>query len=985
MQHWLYPSPMQPADDGWCEQTFRLRPGTYQYKFQSEGQWALDPANARTRSVDGARNSVLVIDGADEPVLHVPARPYVFEEDDGRLCVRAALRRTAGDRLELRWDEGAGPRRVAMREVAREDEHRLFEAHVAGASKQLEYVFALGDGTLVGAAGGAGQALRVTRAAVRPGAPTWWRDAVVYSIFVDRFRASGGWRDPSIVDRAQRAGGDLRGVIEALPHLVDLGVTVLHLTPICVSPSVHRYDAIDPRAVAPELGGEAALGELLDAAHAAGLRVMLDVAITHVHRDFAPFRDVRERGRESPYAGWFTIENFPFFEGFDPGYAHYQKGQWQEPLLRTSDPEVVEHLCDTFVAWAKRGADGFRIDAAADVQRDVVEQIAKAVRSARRDAALFAEYIPDNIEHWTEAAADAATDFVAQQALYDWLWRRTAGAARVAEVCARRRFTRGGPGWTAIGFTATHDQPRLLTLVRDPRIARLAQLFTIMRPTIPAIYYGDEIGLAADEAAAARGFEDSWPDRQCMPWDAAHWDHETLALVRDAIRVRRSQRALARGDETFLATGTDDVLAFRRSHAGDAIDVVLNGSAHEHCLPLPGTAAAEVLLSVHGAALDGTALVLPPYAGIVLRRTRAVTEDALDDATAIAHNRLLGAMAFREGSTETPAYPANLYVTVTEACNLRCQHCITHAPEITRSGRARELRPWLLEALREAFAAADYFAFAHGGESLVAPGFFDVLAAIARARAGRPTDVHLLTNGMLLVPETTRRLIDAGVTSVMVSLDGASAATNDVIRDGARFETILANVRAALAIRQERGADLRLGISTVVGATNVHELPALARLVADLGADWLKVEETFAATPFARRDLLKPTASPVAERMAEVRDVLAGSRVVLVDHLAPPAGCTCDPQASEALRAFRAADDFANRAGFAPCRAAWEQACIDPDGTVHAVDYFQPALGNLLHASFLEIWNGAAAQRQRARALAGSSPAVREACVARLR
>src|SRR5690606_19116770 len=106
--------------------------------------------------------------------------------------------------------------------------------------------------------------------------------------------------------------------------------------------------------------------------------------------------------------------------------------------------------------------------------------------------------------------------------------------------------------------------------------------------------------------------------------------------------------------------------------------------------------------------------------------------------------------------------------------------------------------------------------------------FPDVLRRIARARMARPgrADVHLVTNGTLLTEERTRELIDLGVTSLMISLDGATAETNDRIRVLGRFDRVVANVAAAVALRARRKADLRIGISTVAGASNVHELPA---------------------------------------------------------------------------------------------------------------------------------------------------------------
>jgi len=193
---------------------------------------------------------------------------------------------------------------------------------------------------------------------------------------------------------------------------------------------------------------------------------------------------------------------------------------------------------------------------------------------------------------------------------------------------------------------------------------------------------------------------------------------------------------------------------------------------------------------------------------------------------------------------------------------------------------------------------------------------------------------------------------------------------------------VVANVARVIALRDAMGADLRVGISTVVGQTNVRELPAIGRLAAGLGVDWLKIEEIYPATPFARRDLLAPDAPAVQAAMAALRDALAGTSITLVDHLAPPGGCTCDVDADPATHAFRAADDFANRAAFRPCRAAWEQAAIDPDGTVHLVDYAGPRLGNLLGAPMLGLWNAPAALDARSAALARTTPTRRRACTA---
>jgi MoaA/NifB/PqqE/SkfB family radical SAM enzyme len=298
-------------------------------------------------------------------------------------------------------------------------------------------------------------------------------------------------------------------------------------------------------------------------------------------------------------------------------------------------------------------------------------------------------------------------------------------------------------------------------------------------------------------------------------------------------------------------------------------------------------------------------------------------------------------------------------------------HCITDAPAKTQSGRARTLQPWLLDALHETFAHAEYFAFTHGGESVTAPIFPEVLRRIQHARAGKPTDIHLVSNGMLLDAARLDELVGLGLTSLMISLDGATPQTNDKIRVLGKLDKVVANLRAAVA------RDLRVGVSTVVGASNVGELPMLGKLCVELGVDWLKVEETYPATPFARRDLLAPDAPAVAGAMAALRDVCAG-RLVLVDHLAPPSGCICE---NAEASAFRTADDFANRFTLRPCRLAWEQCAIDPDGVVHVGDYAGAPLGSLLDAPMLALWNAAPALAARTHALAQTTLARRRACV----
>ena len=106
-------------------------------------------------------------------------------------------------------------------------------------------------------------------------------------------------------------GGDLLGIVDRLDYLQELGVNALYLNPVFASASNHRYHTYDYFSVDPLLGGDAALHELLDAAHRRGMRVVVDGVFNHASRGFWPFHHVLENGGDSPYLDWFYVEDWP--------------------------------------------------------------------------------------------------------------------------------------------------------------------------------------------------------------------------------------------------------------------------------------------------------------------------------------------------------------------------------------------------------------------------------------------------------------------------------------------------------------------------------------------------------------------------------------------------------------------------------------------------------------------------------------------------
>ncbi len=143
-----------------------------------------------------------------------------------------------------------------------------------------------------------------------PALPAWVRDAVIYHILLDRFRIGGAAQFATDADPQGIHGGTLRGVRDALPYLADLGVTCLWLSPLCASPSYHRYDATDYNAVDPILGSKDALRALTDAAHDRHMRVLMDFAPSHCSWEHSAFR-AAQQDPAADTADWFTFEQWP--------------------------------------------------------------------------------------------------------------------------------------------------------------------------------------------------------------------------------------------------------------------------------------------------------------------------------------------------------------------------------------------------------------------------------------------------------------------------------------------------------------------------------------------------------------------------------------------------------------------------------------------------------------------------------------------------
>ncbi|MFH2103837.1 MAG: glycoside hydrolase family 13 protein [Chloroflexota bacterium] len=418
--------------------------------------------------------------------------------------------------------------------------------------------------------------------------PYWVQDSIFYQIFHDRFANGDPGNDPVNVQKWGSPpslwgfqGGDLRGIVQRLDYLLDLGINAIYLNPIFQANSTHRYDTCDYFTIDPRLGTLDDFHALVDALHRNNMRLILDGVFNHTGRGFHAFVDVLENGEHSAYKDWFHIRRFPL-DAYSATDTQNYLCWWNHkalPKLNTSNPQVRRTIFDVARYWIEQGADGWRLDVPNEIDDDAFwEEFRQVVRRANRDAYLLGEiWTPDprwaNDKHF-----DGLMNYPVREALVQLLTGKENAhqfADRVEglfKVYARENIH---AMYVTLG---THDTERIKTLLgADLQKLKLAYQFLMAYPGAPAIYYGDEIGM--------EGGKD--PDcRRAFPWGQSGWDQELRQWIKTLIGLRKRTPCLRRGEYTRILA-RDGLYVFARSLGEERVVIAINASADSQNVAIP--------------------------------------------------------------------------------------------------------------------------------------------------------------------------------------------------------------------------------------------------------------------------------------------------------------------------------------------------------------------------------------------------------------
>ncbi|MFF9813526.1 alpha-glucosidase [Streptomyces sp. NPDC014006] len=213
--------------------------------------------------------------------------------------------------------------------------------------------------------------------------PAWWKNAVVYQIYPRSF-----------ADSNADGIGDLPGITERLDYLAELGVDVLWLSPVYPSPhDDNGYDISDYQDIDPVFGTLADFDRLLSAAHARGMKLVMDLVVNHTSDEHPWFTASRDGGREGPRRDWYIWR--PPRQGMEPGTPGAEPNNWgsffsgsawtfdeasgeyylhlfsrKQPDLNWDNPEVRQAVHAMMRWWLERGVDGFRMDVINLISKD---------------------------------------------------------------------------------------------------------------------------------------------------------------------------------------------------------------------------------------------------------------------------------------------------------------------------------------------------------------------------------------------------------------------------------------------------------------------------------------------------------------------------------------------------------------------------------------------------------------------------------------
>lgn len=395
-------------------------------------------------------------------------------------------------------------------------------------------------------------------------APDWAKHTIWYQIFPERF-ANG---DPSINPKnclewgsktptsREFFGGDLKGIIDKMDYLEQLGINGIYLCPIFEAPSNHKYDTTDYYEIDPAFGTKEDMHTLVKMAHSKGIKIMLDAVFNHIGYYSAQWQDVLKNKEKSIYKDWFYVHDFSALSKnltdddfiHNPPYEVFAFTPYM-PKLNTSNPQVIEYLIGAAKYWIKEfEIDAWRLDVANEVDHKFWKVFYSETTKLKEDFYIVGEVWHSSQSWLCGDEFHAVMNYAYTSSITDYFVKKHISAKEmVSRIEEQKMLYRNQTVQVMFNLLDSHDTPRLITVCGgNIKLAQLAWAFMFMQKGSPCIYYGTEIGLDGEHDPGCR---------KCMPWEEDKQDLDMLAFMRALIAFRKEN------NEFFINSETNWILA----------------------------------------------------------------------------------------------------------------------------------------------------------------------------------------------------------------------------------------------------------------------------------------------------------------------------------------------------------------------------------------------------------------------------------------
>ena len=462
--------------------------------------------------------------------------------------------------------------------------------------------------------------------------PDWLKGGLIYQIFPDRFYNSGALKENVPDDRFvcedwskipehrqnngmcslgnDYYGGDLKGVMEKLPYLKELGVSCIYFNPIFEAHSNHRYNTANYEKIDPLLGCEDDLVNLCKEASKQGIKIILDGVFSHTGDDSIYFNRTGRYGSggayrdyNSIYHEWFKFYDFP--NGYDAWWGVKTLPETNED--NDSFTEYITGENGILRKYLKLGVAGWRLDVADELPDKFLDKLRAAVKSENPNAYILGEVWEDASNKISYGARrkflrgsqlDSVMNYLFANAIISFIKNGGGNALSETVHTVLENYPKCSVD-TLMNHLGTHDTARVLTVlskndsfigdrtwqsqqklseheyINGVKRLKAAAVIQYTLPGVPSLFYGDEAGV--------QGFGDPFC-RATYPW--GHENQELISFYKDLGKVRKECKAFVDGD-FYTVFADENSVAFTRNSKNSTAFIAVNRGNNAACIALP--------------------------------------------------------------------------------------------------------------------------------------------------------------------------------------------------------------------------------------------------------------------------------------------------------------------------------------------------------------------------------------------------------------